>query len=71
MAIVQPTYNLAYLQNPLPKGRRALVSTMEITTATAPKFLGQVEAEEVALDTYAGFLMAAGNETTVAADQVS
>ena len=71
MAVVVPAVNLQYFQQPLPKGRRALVSSMEISCLTAPKFLGTVEAEEIATETYMGFLMAAGNETTVAAEQVS
>ena len=71
MAIVQPTYTQNYLHLDLPKGRKHLVSSMEIACATAPKYLGRVEAEDVAQDTYLGFLMAAGNEITVAADQVS
>lgn len=71
MAIVQPTYNHNYLMQDFPKGRRALVSSMEIACATAPKYLGQVEAQEVAEDTFLGFIMAAGNEMTVPADQVT
>lgn len=71
MAIVTPTYNLAQLKMPLPKGRRHLVSTMEIATATEPKFIGRIEAEEVAPHSYVGMLMAAGNEIVIAADQVS
>ena len=71
MAVVVPAVNLQYFQQPLPKGRRALVSSMEISCLTAPKFIGTVEAEEIATETYMGFLMAAGNETTLAAEQVS
>ena len=59
MAIVQPTYTQNYLHLDLPKGRKHLVSSMEIACATAPKYLGRVEAEDVAQDTYLGFLMAA------------
>ena len=71
MAVVVPAISLQYFQQPLPKGRRALVSSMEISCLTAPKFLGTVEAEEIATETYMGFLMANGNETTVAAEQIS
>lgn len=71
MAVVVPAVSLQYFQQDLPKGRRALVSSMEISCLTAPKFLGTVEAEEIATETYMGFLMANGNETTVAADQIS
>lgn len=71
MAVVVPAINLQYLQQSLPNGRRALVSSYEISCATAPQYLGRVEAEEIATETYSGMLMAAGNETTIAADQVS
>jgi hypothetical protein len=71
MAIVIPQVDYARFQQPLPKGRRTLVTQMEISCAVAPEHLGTVEAKEVAYDTYAGFLMASGNEITVAADQVS
>lgn len=71
MAVVVPAINLQYLQQPLPNGRRALVSSMEISCATAPHYLGRLEAEEIATETFMGSLMAAGNETTIAADQVS
>ena len=71
MAVVVPAVSLQYFQQPLPKGRRALISSYEISCATLPKFIGTVEAQEIATETYTGFLMAAGNETTVAADQIS
>lgn len=71
MAVVIPQVDLPRFQQPLPKGRKTLVTEMEISCAVAPHFLGQVQAKEVAYDTYAGFLMASGNEITVAADQVS
>lgn len=71
MAIVAPTVDIPYLQQPLPKGRRALVSQMEISCATAPHYLGKLEAKKYGYDTYAGFLMASGNEITVPAEQIS
>ena len=71
MSLVIPQVNLGYFQQQLPKGRRALMSQLEIACAIKPEYIGTVEAQEVAYDTYAGFLMASGNEMTVAADQLT
>lgn len=71
MSIVQPAYNLSNLKMDLPKGRKPLVSAMEITTAVAPKFLGKVMAEHIAQESLLSWIMASGNEEIIAADQVS
>lgn len=69
MPIVNPTVDKQYLLQKSTGGRKPLVSSMEIAAATAPEYIGEVVLPEIAKNTYLGFLLAQGNEITIASDQ--